>query len=428
MRRFTTGSRRQRIVAGPGTKPLHSSPLRQPLYVRSFNRVGAALGRSRPAGPRLDPDRLQGLARRYTGLDDFGDPGFARGLEVLLEALEEEGRLSSLGRCIAFFNLLNLLAVRLRMVDASGQRAEPGAIRRPLVITGLPRTGTTILHELIACDPAFRAPLTWEVMRPVPRPQPVQGADTRIPLVARLLGLLELIAPGFRTIHAIGARLPQECVYLLSSHFHSEQFAYMFNVPTYRRWLLAQDMSGAYAWHRNFLCHLQAGWPPARWVLKTPAHLASLDALLACYPDADVVWMHRRPLDALASFASLTSTLRSGFSDHVDRVAAGRHEEEHFAAVLERAMAQRAALPAERFVDVSFDAVCADPIAVVGAIYAHFDIAFTDDARMGMEQYLRQRPRDLYGVHRYSAGEFGLDAAGERAHYGDYLERYGRWC
>ena len=91
-------------------------------------------------------------------------------------------------------------------------------------------------------------------------------------------------------------------------------------------------------------------------------------------------------------------------------------------------MSQREQLPAERFVDVSFEAICADPIEVVGEIYRHFDITFSDDARLGMEQYLRQRPRDLYGVHRYSAGEFGLDAAGERAHYTAYLERYGQWC
>lgn len=404
----------------------HSTSQRQPFYIRSFNRAGAALGRARPLGPGLDADRLQALARRYTRRGDFGDPEFATGLEVLLDALERQARLSSLGRLVAFFSLLNLLAVRLRL-EAAAPRTDV-APQRPLVITGLPRTGTTILHELIACDPAFRAPLTWEVTRPVPRPQPGAAADARIALVARLLGLLEKMAPGFQTIHAIGARLPQECVYLLASHFHSEQFAYMFNVPDYRRWLLDRDMAGAYAWHRRFLAHLQAGWPEARWVLKTPAHLASLNALLGCYPDADIVWTHRRPLDAIASFASLTSTLRAGFSDSVDRVAVGRHEQEHFSAVLERALLQREALPAMRFVDVSFEAICADPIAVVGDIYRHFGIAFTDDARLGMAQYLRQRPRDLYGVHRYSAGEFGLDAAGERAHFGAYLERYGRWC
>lgn len=414
----------------PLTPPstLHSPVLRQPFYVRYFNRVGAGLGRTRPVGPGLDSGRLQALARRYTGLQDFGDPGFESGLAVLLDALENEAQLSSLGRCVAFFNLLNLLAVRLRLVEAGARSADTPAVRRPLVITGLPRTGTTILHELIGCDPAFRAPLTWEVTRPIPRPQPAGHADARIPLVARLLGLLEKMAPGFQTIHAIGARLPQECVYLLSSHFHSEQFAYMFNVPGYRRWLLQQDMSGAYAWHRSFLAHLQTGWPDARWVLKTPAHLANLDVLLSCYPDADVVWTHRRPLNALASFASLTSTLRAGFSDQVNRLAVGRHEEEHFAVVVKRAMQQREALPAKRFIDVSFEAICLDPIAVVGDIYRHFDIEFKHDARLAMEQYLRQRPRDLYGVHRYSAGEFGLDAAGEQAKFGVYLERYGRWC
>jgi len=384
------------------------------------------MGTARPLGPRLEAGRLKSLAERYTRLHDFGDPGFEQGLEVLLDSLERQAALSSLGRFTAFFNLLNLVSVRLRMVGATREQGTQAEVHRPLVITGLPRTGTTILHELIACDPAFRAPLTWEVTRPVPRP--AQGEDSRIPLVARLLALLEKLSPGFQTIHAIGARLPQECVYMLSSHFYSEQFAYMFNVPDYRAWLLEQDMSAAYTWHRSFLSYLQSGWPPSRWVLKTPAHLASLDGLLGCYPDADIVWTHRRPLDALASFASLTSTLRSGFSDEIDKRAVGAHEEQHFAAVIKRAMQQRDNLPAERFFDASFEAICRDPIEVVADIYTHFDIEFTDDARLGMEQYLRQRPRDLYGVHRYSAGEFGLDADGEREHYAAYLERYGQWC
>jgi hypothetical protein len=158
------------------------------------------------------------------------------------------------------------------------------------------RTGTTILFELMAQDPSNRTPASWEVARPVPPPVESQyTADRRIRLTELHLSIAERLSPGFRAIHAIGARLPQECVYLFSSNFMSEQFGYMYHIPAYRRWLLEQPMAETYRWHHDFLQHLQSGFERERWVLKTPSHLAFLDDLFACYPDAGVVWTHREP-------------------------------------------------------------------------------------------------------------------------------------
>ncbi len=164
-------------------------------------------------------------------------------------------------------------------------------------------------------------------------------SDKRIAAVDRLLALLEKLCPGFRAIHAIGARLPQECVYILASAFISEQFGYMYNIPAYRDWALDQDMTASYRWHASFLQHLQVDLRRERWVLKTPAHLAYLKYLLAQYPDAAIVWTHRRPLDAMASFSSLTYTLRSGFSRSVDPLATGEYEFRHFSKIVARGMA-----------------------------------------------------------------------------------------
>ena len=376
--------------------------------------------------PQLRADRLVERARRRTGLEDFDGTSWRVGLERLVDSLESEARLSQVGRIAAWFNLFDLLCVRLRMVEERKRRPEIAAqaIRKPLVITGQPRTGTTILYELIAQDDAFRAPTSWELARPLVGDASARGARSTIRRVDVALGLMEKLAPGFQAIHAIGAQLPQECVYILASAFSSEQFAYMYNVPGYRSWALDTDMAEAYRWHAGFLQHLQAGAGSRHWVLKSPAHLACLDCLLGRYPDANVVWTHRRPLSAMASFSSLAHTLHGAFSERIDPLAIGTQESRHFSQVVQRGIAQRGELPRERFFDAGFDAICRDPVEVVRQVYAHFDIEMRPAALQRMRDYLARRPRNLYGEHRYSAREFGLDEAIERDLFGAYLARY----
>ena len=404
--------------------------MKQPAYIRACNRLGVMLAGLGVELPALHADLLLRRAVRRTGLEDFG-PHFSReGLERLTADLAETAALSQVGRIAARFNLLDHLCVNLRLTAYRAGRPEVAAqvLDRPLFIVGLPRTGTTILFELIAQDPQFRSPASWEVRKPLPPPaREDYDSDDRIRSTDRLLGLLEKLAPGFRAIHAIGARLPQECVYLLASSFLSEQFGYMYNVPRYRSWLLQQDMAGAYAWHARFLQHLQVDCSARHWVLKTPAHLACLQSLVAQYPDARIVWTHRRPLDAIASFSSLATTLRRGFSDAVDPLAVGDYEMSHYARVVEMGMAQRGALAPSQCFDVGFADICADPLAVVQAVYAHFGLSLGDAARAAMERYLQRRPRYLYGEHRYSWEQFGLLPDREAELYGPYLERYGQW-
>lgn len=407
------------------------SPQRPPApYIRLLNHLGSALERAQIVMPELCAHGLLRHAQRRTGLQDCGDETALDGLGHLTAALNRQARLSQAGRIAAYFNLVDQLCVRLRLIDYRARRAEVAGqtIRQPLFILGLPRTGTTILYELIAQDCTFRAPATWEVARPLPPPtEKSHGSDPRIIAVDRLVRQMEKLAPGFRAIHAIGARLPQECVYILASSFISEQFTYMYDIPDYRNWVLGQDMTAPYRWHAHFLQHLQTDFARERWVLKTPAHLACLQYLLAQYPDASIVWTHRRPLDAIASFSSLTQTLRGGFSRRVDPVETGDGEFRHFSKVIQLGMDQRRALDRGQFIDVSFNAICADPISVVAAIYRRFGWHLSEAAETRMRTYLKRRPRDLYGEHRYTAAAFGLDSGREHQFYGDYLSRYGEF-
>jgi hypothetical protein len=402
-------------------------PRKVAAYVRLINAIGAGLERLDFAKPELRAEQLLKHAQTRTGLNDWGDESFRPGLEQLAGALSAQARLNQVGRITAYWNLLDHLCVRLRLIHYRVQRPAVAdqRITRPLFILGLPRTGTTILHELIAQDRAFRSPASWEVARPLPPPTTQHyDNDSRIASVQRLLGVLEKLSPGFQAIHAIGATLPQECVYMLASSFISEQFGYMYNVPNYRDWALDQDMAGAYTWHTRFLQHLQVDCARERWVLKTPAHLAYLKYLLEQYPDADVVWTHRHPLDAIASFSSLACTLRRGFSAEVDPVATGAYEFRHFAKMAQRGMADRQALDRGQFIDVSFQAICADPMSVISAIYGRIGMPLSQETQLRMRDYLRRRPRHLYGEHHYSAEEFGLTGELEQQLFGDYMGRY----
>ena len=399
----------------------------QPLYVRLANHLGTGLAGAGLDIPALEAERLLSRASRKTGLNDFGDDSFREGLTRLVDGLNHEAQLSQVGRIVAHYNLVDHLCVRLRLVDYRKHRSEVAqqSIERPVFILGLPRTGTTILFELLGQDPAMRSPASWEVAKPLPPPiANTYNNDKRRRQVARLLPVMEKLAPGFRRIHAIDAHLPQECVYLLASHFMSEQFAYMYNLPSYRQWLLEADMGPAYRWHRDFLQHLQVDCPGDHWVLKSPAHLAYLHTLLAQYPDACIVWTHRRPLDAMASFSSLTSTLHGGFSDRVDARATAEQEVSHYAGVLQAGLAQRQQIGDAQVLDVGFGDICDDPVAVIDRIYDHFNLRLSTDARQAMAHYLRQRPRDLHGKHDYSASRFGLHPDIESGYFGAYLDRF----
>ncbi|MEZ5501646.1 MAG: sulfotransferase [Halioglobus sp.] len=297
-------------------------------------------------------------AQRRTGLREWGDASFRTGLEQLTAALREQAALSPIGRIAAYLNILDHLCVRLRLIDYRAARPDVARqqITAPLFILGLPRTGTTILHELIAQDPAFRAPASWEVTRPLPPPTARDyDSDRRIGQVDRVLGLLEKLAPGFRRIHAVGARLPQECVYILASAFISEQFAYLYHIPAYRNWALDQDMTAPYHWHQRTSCSTCRSIAAASAGCQHPLTWPAWGACSPRYPDATIVRTHRRPLDAMASFSSLTYTLRSGFSkSYRSGWPTATANSEHFVKSCGGGMEARRSSRAGQFIDIAW--------------------------------------------------------------------------
>ncbi len=402
-----------------------------PLPVRVFNRVGAALRSAGVPLVRLDEATLLARARQRARLSNFGDSWFLAPLRQLLDSLEHEARLSPLGRVVARTDIVRLLENRLRMTDvlARNPAITAGAIRRPLFVIGLPRTGTSILHELLAQDPDNRVPMSWEVMFPYPPPeQATYATDPRIAAVDRHLGGVDRLLPGFKTMHPMGAELPQECVALTAHDFASMLFSTTHYVPSYQAWIDAADLRPVYASHRRQLQYLQWRCPPTqRWVLKSPGHLWSLDALLHEYPDACVVQTHRDPLAVVASLANLVATLRGMASDHIDRSVIGAEWTALLAAGLQRATAVRDRWPssAPAPFDMQFNDLLRDEIGTVRRIYDHFGWSLSDDAAERMRRFLAANSRNKHGAHRYTLAAAGLDAATERARYAAYVARFG---
>lgn len=403
---------------------------RQPATIKIINRVGRLLGGIGVTLPDLSSDSLLQKAVKTTGLKDFGEESFRPALDRLVEALKHEAKLSQIGRIAASGRLLDELSTRLQLIEYRKQRPEVARqqIVRPLFVLGLPRTGTTILYELLAQDSRHRAPMSWEVSKPVPPAQrETFTSDPRIEEVEKSMAALEMLAPGFKAIHEIGAQLPQECLSLLSSHFISDQYGATFYIPEYRRWSLDQDMTAAYRWHYQFLQHLQVDFSAERWVLKTPAHLPYLDTIIAQYPDAVFVQTHRQPMDVMGSISSLACTLHSAFSDDIDPLETGQSEVQHFSKVLERGMKQRDAMSdsGKRFYDIQFAAIISDPIGAIEKMYEHFGFDFTGETRQSMQNYIDSRPRNKHGKHEYTLEQFGLSQARHGVFFDTYCKRFG---
>ena len=378
---------------------------------------------------RFAPERLVATACEEAGSDDFGDDGWQPGLARLTDGLVNEARLSAIGVEIAYLDLMRALKNRLGVI--AWRKEHPEIAREPviapIVIVGQPRTGTTILYDLLAQDPDLRAPLTWEVDAPCPVPQPeTYHNDPRIAQTQASIELSEQIIPGFLAFHPMGALVGQECVRITASEFTSMIFSVQYRLPSYYRWLLYEaDHAGAYRFHRIFLQHLQSG-VSGQWLLKSPAHLWHLDALLTEYPDALIVQTHRDPLNVISSIAALTHHLRRMGTDdsNIAECAAQSYEEVVVGLGREMALRDSGAVPAERVIDVLFTDFVNDPLTTITDIYQKLGRELRPDTAQKMRYFLAAHPGDG-GGGRYTWSDTGLDAAEVRDRVNAYQDRYG---
>lgn len=373
--------------------------------------------------PELHVDGLLAAARDKTGLTDFGDEWFTEPLRGLVTALVTEGRLSETGVALTHRRLVALLADRLRLRQL--QKEHPEILDEDVVVAaeicGLPRTGSTLLHRLLASSPHVTSTLSWETSYPLPFPGEGPDAAERKRRARERAALFLEMTPEFSDIHTIEWDGPEEDVILLDRTFTSMSYDSFYQIPTYGLWLRKVDQGPAYEELREWLQVLQWQNPARRglpWVLKSPHHLTAVETVLATFPTCKIVMTHRSPVQAVPSYASMTTSICRQYSDDVDPVAIGRYWRDRFVTTLRDFTAVRARRP-DRFVDVAFQSLVADPVGeaerVLAALGLPADLA-------ALTAYLERNRSQRHGAHSYTAADFGLSEAELRRDFAFYEE------
>ena len=366
-------------------------------------------------------------ARAATGLSDFGDDSFRAGLRALL-ATYAENPFSEKGRARNRRRVVNLLGRRLEIEAAFARHPEILArpVAHPVVLTGLPRSATSALFNLLGEDPAARPLRLWETQCPNPLAGLAPGvADPRREAIDAYYARGREKRPEFTKIHFTSADTPEECVLLHAYAFHGVQLGIEPLLEPYASWYASQleDLRPLYAYQKKLMQLLDWQRPGERWLLKAPAHLWGLDALAAVFPDSAIAWTHRDPVTCTASVCSMTAALMTTL-ESLDPEWLGPRVLEFYASSLDRGLAARDRMDPHRVVDVSHDEFVSDATGVAKRIYAHFRLALSPAALAAFERHAAANPRAKHGRHDYDLEEFGLSEARVRERFRAYLERF----
>ena len=375
----------------------------------------------------FDLEQLSAEAQLMTGRDDFGGNDFGgddwiEPLTRLIASVDEDNELHVVGRWRLRETILRLLGNRLKIT--ADLAAEPAIadeqIRAPIVVTGSPRSGSSILHQLLAADPSLRAPRNWEFFMPVMGPIPPARRRALIAMADREVRLSAQLAPEFDGMHEMTSLSTRECVGALTHSFRSEDFDALYPLPSYSDWLLTADKLPAMQWHRLILQLLQFRTDPRPWVLKNPAYLGWMDELIATYPDATLVITHRDPLSMLSSVTSLYATLHRAHGYAVDIPRIGALLVERHVGMLDGLVDWVDAHPEIRIHHVDYDAFMSDQLATIAGVYAATGRPLTAETRTAMAAHLQTHPQGRHGGHRHSFEALGLD-------YDDTTRRFARY-
>lgn len=373
---------------------------------------------------------LAAASKRRGGLADFGDASFRPALDALLASIREEARLSATGERLFSDRLVESLSSRLSLEDYIKRYPEitEERITDPVFIVGLPRTGTTMLHRVLARDSRFYTPLWWEVRFPAPFSDQSSAEDPRIAAARAEVKMMIEAMPELLTMHPLDAELPDEEVVLMEHSFLSAMYAYA-NVPAYTAWLGQQDQTPAYAYLKRQLQFLQwqkrkRGEVAQRWILKAPHHTHAMDVLFKVFPDAKIIQTHRDPIETIPSMSSFAYTIWRVYSDEADPREAASLWSAKFSKGLQDAIHVRDSVPADRFLDVWYLDAVARPMEVVERIYPFLGLAPTEEAVRSMHAWLQASSRDKRAPHDYSLEKMGLTRAQLERDFAEYRQRY----
>ena len=362
-------------------------------------------------------------------MNDLGDESFKTRMRLLIESLEHEARLHPFGRFMVRQNLVRFLANRLKIEAALKKYPEilDIKIEDPVFIVGLQRTGTTMLHRLLAADTVnFRYLASWEAINPAPLSKKATrgGNDPRIKTALIAQKALKYMAPDFFAIHPIGPFEPEEDCLLFDYDFWSTVPEATMRVPSFSQWLEGQDHEPAYRYYKKVLQYLYWQNPRGRWVLKTPQHMEHFDDIFRVFPGARIIQTHRDPARVVASFCSMVSHAYGVFSDEVDTFEIGRHWSRKAEKMVGHSMDIRRRISPEHFIDVLYTDLMSDPAGVVRRIYEFLGISFDLNLEARIIQWVRDNPQHRHGRHRYRLDDFGIGRGDIGRMFETYMTRF----
>ena len=373
----------------------------------------------------LDSDAIIEEAQKNTGLVDFGPGDYREALDVLLETYDTHYKTRK-GRKKSYRRVVGLLATRLRVAEALRKNPEitERPIVRPMVLTGLPRSGTSALFNLLGSDPAARALLLWETQFPDPMEGLEAGApDPRHDAVEAYYEKTRRTNPEFTKLHFASADTPEECVLLHAYSLSGVHIGTEVMLEPYRSWYRQQDLHGMYSYYRMLLQMLDWQRPGERWLLKAPAHMWAIDSLIDTFPDVSIVWTHRNPLACIPSICSMTHILFEGQVE-LSKEELGPIVMDFYATSLERGLAVRNRSDPARFVDVKYDDFIDNSLGVVEEIYKYFDLSIDRTANQAMASHIQANPKGRYGRHEYHLDDWGMTNEEVTTRFASYIERF----
>jgi hypothetical protein len=408
--------------------PVRIDDLAEPVFSEEAR---AILDFMKEAGSQLtlDPAALMDAARVETGLDEFGSEDFVPRLELLCRTMADEGGFNAAGIFQQHTLIAGLLKNRLLIEDLIARHPEilDEEISAPIVICGLPRTGTTHLHNLISADPAVRSLPYWESLEPVLAESefPAPGEpDPRRERTAMALSFLDVAMPYFNRMHEMTVDHTHEEIQLLAIDFSSMLLETTAPMPTWRDAYRARDQRPSYAYLRRVLQVLQWLRGGTRWVLKSPQHLEQFPVLVETFPDATFVVTHRDPVSVTTSMVTMLAYTMRLTRDHVDVAGVGHFWADRLELMLQSCASQRDVLPAAQTIDVHFDEFMADDLAMVARVYDLAAQPFGPDSRAAMRRFMDAHPRGKFGTIDYDLAQFDLDPDELRRAFAFYTERF----
>ena len=337
------------------------------------------------------------------------DSSCEEALDILVKSLDEEGDLTFFGNLAAQYQIRQHLKNRSLIFQAHNEM-EPKQVSKPIIVIGLPRSGTTFLFNLLSQDESNRSPLFWEMMKPIPLASKDSFSEHAKKMRAdSILFLKDRFVPKLDDLHRIRSTSPEECLLIKVFALQSVLYFYMANTPSYLEYLSNADTRVSYKWHHKFLSVLEHTCKPDRWLLKDPSHLGNLEEILNFYPDACFIHIRRDPAETLPSICSLTSQVRRGFTTNVDLRDLGKKTLEFWSKSNEKNEIQKQKISSDRYLNIEYEDLVNDPINLVKEIYTKFSLSFDQPLINKMMSYVDEGSKEAKAKHSYSLEDYGLD-------------------